>query len=637
MDFRVLGPLEVWRDGDQVPLGKPRERALLALLLLHANEVVGRDELIDRLWGDEPPRSAKAALHNAVSALRRALGEGAIETVAAGYLIRVAPDELDALRFESLVREARDAPAATRADVLRAALAHWRGLPLVELPIGQDAQAEIVRLEELQLLALEDRIDADLELGRHRDLVPELQSLVERHGTRERLWAQLMLALYRAGRQAEALAAYRRAHATLVDELGIEPGPALRELQRSILVQQPTLVRSTSLATAAPVLERAAALLPMGARERAQSLYEYGIALFRLGERSRAETVLERAQAEAAVADDVALEELVGLKLSWQRLFSRGGSIREHLARAERAADLFERLGDGPKLAWAIEDRGRMLRDLGRADEALAAFERVVELADANRDSWLAWLSRGSVCLALQLGSTPSDEAIAQVEQIVAEADPAYSRQENGLQALAVLYAQVGRITDARRLLDESQKACSERDEETLLAIGLYFRAYVERLAGDAEAEEEALRTAVELAEAIGDGGVGNSARVELACLLASTGRLEEAEQRAAAARASANADDFLIQARSRSALALVAAGRGEYEPALALANEAVDITTPSDWLSLRGATLEDRAAVEAAAGRESEARRSVADALMLYERKGNTAAASRARQRFEW
>jgi DNA-binding SARP family transcriptional activator len=635
MDFRVLGPLEVWRDGAQIPLGKPRERALLALLLLRANEVVTRDELVDRLWGDEPPPTAKAALHNAVSALRRALGEEAIETVAPGYRVHVAADELDALRFETLVREARGAPAATRADLLRTALAQWRGLPLVELPIGSDLQAEIVRLEELQLLALEDRIDADLELGRHHDLVPELQALVERHGVRERLWSQLMLALYRSGRQAEALAAYRRAHGTLTEELGIEPGPALRALQRSILVQQPGLVRHASLPTKSPLLERAAALLPMDRRERAQSLYEYGIALFRLGERSRADAVLERARAEAAAAGDAGLQELVELKLSWQRLFTAGGSLHEHLERAERAAELFARLGDGPKLAQAVQDRGRMLRDLGRADEALAAFERVVELADANRDGWLAWFGRGSVCVALQVGSTPADEAIARIERTLADSDPAYGEHDNGLRALAVLYAEVGRIEDARRVLDESQKRCSEREDQTLLSLCFYGRGYVERLAGDTEAEERTLRAAVELADAMGDRGVLDIGRVELACLLASTSRLDEAEQHAAAARASANADDPLVQSRSRSGLALVASGRGEHDSALVLANEAVDIAAPTDWLDLRAATLEDRATVEAAAGRESDARRSVAEALALYERKGNVAAAGRVRQRF--
>ena len=571
-----------------------------------------------------------------MSALRRALGENAIETVAAGYRMRVAPHELDALRFESLLREARGTPAAERADLLRAALAHWRGLPVVEFPLEPYVQAEIMRLEELRLLALEDRIDADLELGRHRDLVPELESLVKLHGTRERLWSQLMLALYRAGRQADALAAYRRAHATLVDELGIEPGPALKDLQRSILVQQPGLGQSTDFAAAPELIERASPLLPMDGRERAQALYDYGVALFRVGERQRADAVLERALEEAAAANDASLEELITLKLSWQRLFTIGGSLREHLERAERAAELFEHLGDGAKLARAIQDRARMLRDLGRADEAVAAFERVVELADANRDRWLAWLSRGSVCGALQLGSTPTDEAIARVEQTLADADPEYGRLVGALHALGVLYAEVGRIADARRLLDESHKTCSEREDQTSLSIGLYFKACVERLAGDAQAEERALRTAIELAEAIGDRGMVDSARAELACLLASSGRLDEAEQRAAAVRTSANADDFVVQARSRSALALVAAGRGQHDAALVLANEAVDITTPSDWLSLRGATLEDRAAIEAAAGRPSHARRSVADAHALYERKGNVAAASRARRRLE-
>jgi DNA-binding SARP family transcriptional activator len=173
MDFRVLGPLEVWRDGIKVPLGKPRERAVLALLLLSANEVVPREELIDRLWGDEPPPTAKAALHNAVSALRGVLGEEAIETVGAGYRMQVQPHELDALRFETLVADARGAAAEVRRERLREALAEWRGHPLSEYAF---AEAEIVRLEELHLVALEERIDAELELGRAAELVPELRT-----------------------------------------------------------------------------------------------------------------------------------------------------------------------------------------------------------------------------------------------------------------------------------------------------------------------------------------------------------------------------------------------------------------------------------------------------------------------------
>jgi DNA-binding SARP family transcriptional activator len=636
VEFRVLGPLEVRLDGRDLHL-PPRERALLSVLLLRSNELVAVSDLVDALWGDSPPTTAHAALKNAVSSLRKSLPAGVIETRPSGYLLHVQSGELDLLRFESLLREARGAPAATRAELLRAALANWRGLPLVEVPVEPYVQAELVRLEELRMLALEDRIDADLELGRHRDLVPELESLVKLHGVRERLWSQLMLALYGSGRQADALAAYRRAHLALVDELGIEPGPALKELQRSILVQQPALLRATHVAATPELLERASALLPMDAGERARSLYDYGVALFRLGERLRAQAVLEQALAEASAAGDAPLEELVALKLSWQRLFTVGGSAREHLERAERAAELFARLGDGPKLARAIQDQARMLRDLGRADDAAAAFERVVELAEANHDRWLAWFARGSVCVALQLGSTPAEEAIARVEETLAAVDPAYGKQVSALNALGVLYAEAGRIEEARQALHESYDTSLEREELTALWINLYSKASVEQLAGDAAAQETALRRAVELSEATDDGGAVDSARAELAVLLATTGRLDEAQQHAAAAaRTSANVDDFLVQARSRSALALVAARRGQRESALELANEAVEITASTDWLHLRGLTLEDRAEVEAAGGRATAARRSLAEAHALHERKGNVAAASRARQRFE-
>jgi DNA-binding SARP family transcriptional activator len=635
VEFRVLGPLEVRLDGRDIHL-PPRERALLTVLLLRSNELVAVSDLVDALWENSPPTTARASLKNAVSFLRKSLPAGVIETRPSGYVLHARADELDLLRFESLLLEARGTSAATRADLLRSALANWRGLPLVEVPIEHYVRAEIVRLEELRMLALEDRIDADLELGRHRDLVPELESLVKLYGVRERLWSQLMLALYRSGRQADALAAYRRAHLALVDELGIEPGPALKELQRSILVQQPGLLRATDVATTPELLERATALLPMDAGERARSLYDYGVALFRLGERLRAQAVLERALAEASAAGDAPLEELIALKLSWQRLFTIGGSAREHLGRAERAAELFARLGDGPKLARAIQDQARMLRDLGRADDAAAAFQRVVELAVANHDRWLAWFNRGSVCAALQLGSTPAQEAIAHVEETLASVDPEYGKQVSALNALGVLYAEAGRIEEARQTLDESHETSLEREEITALWINLCFKAFVEQLAGDADAQETALRRAVELSEATDDGGAVDSARAELAVLLATTGRLDEAEQHVAAARTSANVDDFLVQARSRSALALVAAYRDQHDAALVLANEAVELTAPTDWLHVRGLTLEERAQVESVAGWTSAARESLTEALALYERKGSVAAASRARERFE-
>jgi DNA-binding SARP family transcriptional activator len=242
VEFRILGPLEIVDDaGNPVPLGPPQQRALLAALLLKANEVVPTERLIDELWGEQPPKTATASLQNAVSALRKVLGPEILQTRPPGYVLSVDPEQIDLGRFERLVGAARDRGPEERATTLREALALWRGDPLVDFAFEAFAQGEIRRLEELRLTALEDRIDADLEAGRVSELVGELEALVARHPVRERLRGQLMLALYRVGRQADALNAYQSARRELVQELGIEPGPALQQLHAAILRQQRSL------------------------------------------------------------------------------------------------------------------------------------------------------------------------------------------------------------------------------------------------------------------------------------------------------------------------------------------------------------------------------------------------------------
>jgi DNA-binding SARP family transcriptional activator/ABC-type transport system substrate-binding protein len=245
--FGVLGPVVVHRDGRDEPLGGPKQRALLAMLLLQANAVVARDRLIDGLWGQRPPATAGHTLDTYVSRLRKFLGEDRLERRAPGYALRVQPGELDLDRFEDLLRRGREALAggdpAAAADSLREGLAIWRGPALADLQYEQFAQEAVGRLEERRLQALEERLEADLELGRSSELVPELEALHREHPFRERLLGQLMLALYRAGRQAEALAAYQAGRRRLVEEVGIEPGPDLERLHRRILEQDPKLSR----------------------------------------------------------------------------------------------------------------------------------------------------------------------------------------------------------------------------------------------------------------------------------------------------------------------------------------------------------------------------------------------------------
>jgi YVTN family beta-propeller protein len=245
MQFRILGPLDV-RDGEKgVELGGGRQRGLLALLLIHANEAVSSHLIAEELWGDAAPASVAKVIQNHVSSLRRALGDARIQTSRAGYTLLVQADELDADQFERLLGEGKvalgDSDPEVAAGVFRDALALWRGRALSDFVNESFSAAEATRLDERRLEAVEERIDADLELGRHSDLVAELEQLVGEHPLRERLRGQLMLALYRTGRQAEALNAYQAARRTLVDELGIEPGPALRQLHTEILNQEPTL------------------------------------------------------------------------------------------------------------------------------------------------------------------------------------------------------------------------------------------------------------------------------------------------------------------------------------------------------------------------------------------------------------
>jgi DNA-binding SARP family transcriptional activator len=240
MRFLILGPLEVRGELGTVALGGIKLRAVLAVLVLHANEAVSAERLALALWGQDAPAGAVKTVQVHVWRLRKALGDPkVIETTPAGYYLRLGPDELDAARFERLVDDGRRALGDGRAEqaavVLREALGLWRGSPLAELAGEPFAAAQIARLEEQRLAALEARIEADLACGQHTEVIGELRRLVAEHPTRERLAAQLMLALYRGGRQTDALEAYHGTRRALVADVGVEPGPGLRGLQEAIL------------------------------------------------------------------------------------------------------------------------------------------------------------------------------------------------------------------------------------------------------------------------------------------------------------------------------------------------------------------------------------------------------------------
>ena len=266
MDFRILGPLEVVTNGQPLALGGSKQRAVLAVLLLHANEAVSVDRLIDTLWGESPPPGAVQTVRVHISRLRKVLDNGGREgagrsilvTAPGGYQLKVSDDNLDLMRFERLLAEGRRALDADRADqaakLLGEAVALWRGPALADLAFEPFAQVEAARLDELRVEAIEGRIEAELALGRHADVVSQVEPLIAEHPLRERLRRLQMLALYRSGRQAEALEAYRQARETLVEQVGVEPGPELRELHEAILRQDPALDAPPTV-SAEPTLE----------------------------------------------------------------------------------------------------------------------------------------------------------------------------------------------------------------------------------------------------------------------------------------------------------------------------------------------------------------------------------------------
>jgi DNA-binding SARP family transcriptional activator len=242
LDFRILGPLEVVGEHGPLRLGGPKQRATLAILLLNANRVVSVDRLADDLYSGAAPVTAVTQVQRQISELRKALGdESIIETRPPGYVIRLEPGQLDLHRFERLAEDAGREEAGLTAELLRQALGLWRGAPLADLAYESFAQPVIERLEEIRLAALEQRIDAELALGQQGKVIAELEQLVAENPLHERFRAQLMLALYRSGRQADALEVYRRTRERLVGEFGIEPTAALRELERTILAQDRAL------------------------------------------------------------------------------------------------------------------------------------------------------------------------------------------------------------------------------------------------------------------------------------------------------------------------------------------------------------------------------------------------------------
>ena len=422
VDYQMLGPLEASVDGKPVRLGGPKQRALLALLLSQPNSVVPAGRLVDGLWGEDPPPSAANLVQGYVSALRKVLGKEAIETRGAGYVLRVEPEALDLQVFERLARDGsraleRDDPT-NAADALGQALGLWRGRPLADLADEPLLDPVVARLDELRVLALERRIEADVALGRHADVVGELEELVGEHPLRERSRGLLMTALYGAGRQAEALQAYRDARAMLVDELGIEPSAWLTELHAAMLRQDPALAPSGET----PKEAQRSVLVTALASVAVESLAELGATLARDPPRELLllTTVTAAAELEAASArvNDVR-ERLVaeGVEARVAAFTSLAPGV--DMARLAREQDTDLLLVDAPD--GLLEDaRLLALLDQAPCDVGIVVGGRLgpgpvlVPFAGAEHD-WAAvelgaWLARSRGTRLLLAGATAGED-----------------------------------------------------------------------------------------------------------------------------------------------------------------------------------------------------------------------------------
>jgi YVTN family beta-propeller protein len=392
VEFAILGVVEARADGSALSLGGPKQRALLALLLLHANEPVSRDRLIDGLWGAHPPPSAAHTLDDYVSRLRKALGAGRIERRPPGYLLRIEDGEADVGRFEALVREGRErlagGDAGAAAERLRAALGLWRGPALADVLYAPFAAEEAERLEERRLSALEDLFDAELALGASSTLVAELEKLTRAEPLRERPLAQLMLALYRAGRQAEALAVYQAARRRFAEELGLELGSQLRTLERQILAQDPVLGRPRSSPTAR--LRR---------RGRSRRLLLVAVAGVLVGGAVTAVLLVTRAAPPAANASN--------------RVIEIGGGGASRLAGGASLVAAPAAIGVGGGSLWLAEP------DAGAVVRVDRTSRRVVETIPVGGDPGAIAVAGGSVWVASVPGASltrvdPATDAVTQ-------------------------------------------------------------------------------------------------------------------------------------------------------------------------------------------------------------------------------
>jgi DNA-binding SARP family transcriptional activator len=646
VEFLVLGPLEARRGGRLLPLTRTKVRELLGVLLLHANHVVSVDRLLEELWGDHPPETARAALQVHVSRLRRVLENGeerVLATSPAGYELRVDPERFDALRFERLVgagrRALRQERFALASAQLDEALALWRGAPLADLT-ALARRPEVLRLQELRAEATEDRFEAELALGHHGELAAEIELAVAERPFRERLWQQLMLALYRADRQAEALAAYRRARRALDEQLGIEPSAALQRLERAVLVHDRSLelhrVDGAGLREARAVttaLSRAMRNLPQHDLARLALMPEVSEALMDLGEWAAAGEVLDEAIELAAARDERGLEALARVTRVRLQLRTDSATPVQELSRtAQEAIRVFEAEDDANGLAEAWSIYAATLWRRCRAEATERALARAVEYG--RRVGSLRADDRSSHLLVgvAFLGPAHVAEGIARCRSILDRPGLRERIRAAAVRGLAGLEAMSGDF-DAARTWAAEDRALLERLGDPVVtagATGVY--GMIELLAGDPVASERELRRGFDELTELREKSMRASVSAQLARAVEAQGRLLEALAFTVESQTDAAPTHLVPQIMWRGVRARVLARSGEREEALALAREAVALAGGTDFLNHHGDALADLAHVLFLLGRHDEAAAALGQALEVYERKGNAAAAALAR-----
>ena len=497
MDFRILGPLEVLDQGRAVTLGGTKQRALLALFLVHANETLATDRLIDELWGEHPPANAAKTVQMQVSRLRKALAAGAggdlVMTRERGYELRIDPEQLDSHRFERLTAEGTSELAAGRPEqavqTIEHALLLWRDAPLADLVYEPFAQSEIARLEDLRVGALEQLVEAKLALGRHAEVIGQLETLIAEHPYRERLRAQLMLALYRCERQAEALQAYQDARRQLVEELGIEPGERLHELERAILAHDPALDAAPAGEVAPPRLPHAE--LPTGvvtfaltdiegsselweadptAMAAALELHDELIA--RTAEEHAGQLLKTKGEGDATVTVFRRASDAVAAAVALQRALADTawpGGLELRVRIALHTGEAHERAGDyfGPAL-----NRAARLRALTRGGSTVIS-QATAEIVHDRLPREVELVDRGRH----QLRGLTRPERVFELRRMAAPLAPQAMRK-----TVTVLFSSVGASTSQGRTLDP------EARRRVMLRYFGDVRAVLERHGGTVEA-----------------------------------------------------------------------------------------------------------------------------------------------------